>query len=112
MKFSLPTAEIFIPDGLPVEAALARTTHMAISAHQDDIEIMAAAPILDCFQQKELWFTGVVVTDGRGSPRDDLYKDYDDEEMRIVRFKEQKKAAVVGGVRGRRGWVSGAGRRP
>jgi LmbE family N-acetylglucosaminyl deacetylase len=96
MKFSLPTAEIFIPDGLPVEAGLARTTHMAISAHQDDIEIMAAAPILDCFQQKDLWFTGVVVTDGRGSPRDDLYKDYDDEEMRIVRFKEQKKAAVVG----------------
>jgi LmbE family N-acetylglucosaminyl deacetylase len=96
MKFSLPTAEIFIPDGLPVEAALARTTHMAISAHQDDIEIMAAAPILDCFQQKDLWFTGVVVTDGRGSPRDDLYKDYDDEEMRIVRFKEQKKAAIVG----------------
>ena len=96
MKFSLSTAEIFIPDGLPVEAGLARTTHMAISAHQDDIEIMAAAPILDCFQQKDLWFTGVVVTDGRGSPRDDLYKYYDDEEMRIVRFKEQKKAAMVG----------------
>ncbi len=96
MKFHLPTAEIFIPDGLPVEQALARTTHMCISAHQDDIEIMAAGPILDCFQQKELWFTGVVVTDGRGSPRDDLYKDYDDEEMRLVRFKEQKKAAVVG----------------
>ena len=41
-------------------------------------------------------FTGVVVTDGRGSPRDDLYKDYTDEEMRLVRFKEQRKAAVVG----------------
>jgi len=96
MKFHLPTAEIFIPDGLPLEQALARTTHMCIAAHQDDIEIMAAGPILDCFQQKQLWFTGVVVTDGRGSPRDDLYKDYNDEEMRLVRFKEQKKAAVVG----------------
>ena len=96
MKFHLPTAEIFVPDSLPVEQALARTTHMCIAAHQDDIEIMAARPILDCFQQKDLWFTGVVVTDGRGSPRDDLYKDYADEEMRIVRFKEQKKAAVVG----------------
>ena len=97
MKFHLPTAEIFVPDGLPVEQALARTTHMCIAAHQDDIEIMAAGPILECFQQKEkLWFTGVVVTDGRGSPRDDLYKDYSDEEMRIVRFKEQKKAAIVG----------------
>jgi LmbE family N-acetylglucosaminyl deacetylase len=96
MKFQLPTAEIFVPDGLSVKQALARTTHMCIAAHQDDIEIMAACPILDCFQQKNLWFTGVVVTDGRGSPRDDLYKDYTDEDMRIVRFKEQKKAAVVG----------------
>jgi LmbE family N-acetylglucosaminyl deacetylase len=96
MKFHLPTAEIFIPDRLQVEQALARTTHMCISAHQDDIEIMAAGPILDCFQQNELWFTGVVVTDGRGSPRDDLYKEYTDEEMRLVRFKEQKKAAILG----------------
>jgi LmbE family N-acetylglucosaminyl deacetylase len=96
MQFHLPTSEIFIPDGLPVEEALIRTTHLCISAHQDDIEIMAARPILDCFQQKDLWFTGVVVTDGRGSPRDGLYASYDDEEMRLVRFKEQKKAALVG----------------
>ena len=96
MQFHLNTAEIFVPDGLPVEQALARTSHMAIAAHQDDIEIMAAGPILECFQQEDKWFTGVVATDGRGSPRDDLYKNYTDEEMRIVRFKEQKKAAIVG----------------
>jgi LmbE family N-acetylglucosaminyl deacetylase len=36
------------------------------------------------------------MTDGRGSPRDGLYRAYSDEEMRVVRFKEQKKAAVVG----------------
>jgi LmbE family N-acetylglucosaminyl deacetylase len=96
MRFQLDTAEIFIPDGLAPEQALARTTHLAISAHQDDLEIMAAAPIIECFQQPERWFTGVVVTDGRGSPRDDLYKNYDDEQMRLVRFKEQKKAAIVG----------------
>lgn len=96
MNFHLPTVEIFIPDGLPVEQALARTTHMAIAAHQDDLEIMAAAPILECFQQTKQWFSGVVVTDGRGSPRDELYMNYTDEEMRGVRFKEQKKAAVVG----------------
>ena len=96
MRFNLDTAEIFIPDGLPVEQALARTTHMAVTAHQDDIEIMAAEPILQCFQQKDKWFTGVVATDGRGSPRDDLYKDFTDEEMREVRIKEQKKAAFLG----------------
>ena len=96
MHFQLDTAKIFVPDGLPEEQALTRTTHMAIAAHQDDIEIMAAGPILDCFQQPEKWFTGVVATNGRGSPRDDLYKNYTDEEMRAVRFKEQKKAAIVG----------------
>ena len=96
MKFNLNTAELFVPDGLPVEEALARTTHLCVAAHQDDIEIMAANPILACFQQPDKWFTGVVVTDGRGSPRDDLYKDYTDEDMRVVRFKEQKKAAVIG----------------
>jgi LmbE family N-acetylglucosaminyl deacetylase len=96
MKFHLETAEIFVPDNLPVEKALARTTHLCIAAHQDDIEIMATQPILECFQQKEKWFTGVVVTDGRGSPRDSLYKEYNDEEMRLVRFKEQRKAAYTG----------------
>ncbi len=96
MQLYLSTAEIFIPDQLPIDQALARTTHMAISAHQDDIEIMAAAPILDCFQQSDRWFTGVVMTDGRGSPRNGLYAAYDDETMRWTRFKEQRKAAVVG----------------
>ncbi len=96
MRFHMDTADFFVPDGLPEEQALARTTHLAISAHQDDIEIMAAGPIVECYQQTDRWFTGVVVTDGRGSPRDGIYKDYDDEEMRRVRFKEQRKAAFVG----------------
>jgi LmbE family N-acetylglucosaminyl deacetylase len=96
MKFHLDTAEIFVPDNLPLEKALARTTHLCISAHQDDIEIMAANPILECFQREDKWFTGVVVTDGRGSPRNGLYEKYSDEEMRLVRFKEQRKAAMVG----------------
>ena len=96
MNFHLSTAEVYIPDDLPLEQALDRTTHLCIAAHQDDIEIMAAQPILECFQQKDKWFTGVVVTDGRGSPRDNLYKDYTDEDMRLVRFKEQRKAAIVG----------------
>ena len=96
MKFHLDTAEIYIPDQMPEGQALARTTHLCFAAHQDDIEIMAAQPILECFQQEDKWFTGVVVTDGRGSPRDSLYKEYTDEEMRLVRFKEQRKAAIVG----------------
>lgn len=89
-------AEIFVPDGTPVEQALARTTHLAVGAHQDDLEIMAYRGILECFQQADKWFCGVNVTNGAGSPRDDLYKDYTDEMMQVVRRKEQKKAAVVG----------------
>ena len=79
MKFNLDTAEIFVPDGLSAEEALARTTHMAVGAQQDD-----------------KWFCGVVVTNGSGPPREDLYKDYTDEAMQVVRRKEQKKAAVIG----------------
>ena len=96
MKLNLETAEVFVPDGLPPEEAIARTTHMAVGAHQDDLEIMAFDGILKCFQRDDKWFTGVVVTNGSGSPRNGLYKDYTDEEMRVVRRKEQKKAAVVG----------------
>lgn len=96
MKFYLDTAEVYIPDNESMELALSRTTHLCFAAHQDDIEIMAAQPILECFQQQDKWFTGVVVTDGRGSPRDDLYKEYSDDDMRHVRFKEQHKAAFVG----------------
>jgi LmbE family N-acetylglucosaminyl deacetylase len=90
------TAEIFVPDGLPSDQALKRTTHLAVAAHQDDIEIMAANPILECYQRNDRWFTGVVVTDGRGSPRNGIYGRYDDEEMRSVRLKEQRKAAMIG----------------
>ncbi len=96
MKFHQPASELFIPDGQALPGALARTTHLAVSAHQDDLEIMAAAAILECFQSREKWFTGAVVTDGRGSPREGLYKDYSDDEMTEIRRKEQKKAAVVG----------------
>jgi LmbE family N-acetylglucosaminyl deacetylase len=96
MKLNMDSSDIFIPDSTPVMDALARTTHMGIGAHQDDLEIMAVAGILECFQQEDKWFCGVTVTDGRGSPRDGLYKNYTDEEMRIVRRKEQIKAAVVG----------------
>ena len=96
MELHLQSAEIYVPDGLPLEQALARTTHLAIAAHQDDLEIMAAAPILVCFQRSDAWFTGVVVTDGRGSPRSGIYGNYTDDQMRQVRLKEQRKAAFVG----------------
>jgi LmbE family N-acetylglucosaminyl deacetylase len=96
MRFHNSSADLFVPDGLPPEAALARTTHLAISAHQDDIEIMAYHGIAECFGRKEKWFTGVVGTNGAGSPRSGIYGDSTDEEMQKVRLAEQRKAAYVG----------------
>ncbi len=96
MQFGLDSAEIFVPDGLPVAQALARTTHMAIGAHQDDLEIMAFDGISQCFQRDDKWLCGIVVTNGSGSPRDDLYRNYTDQAMRAIRRQEQKKAAIVG----------------
>ncbi len=87
---------MFIPDGIAEEQALKRTTHLCIAAHQDDIEFMAYAPISECFGQKEKWFCGVVVTDGAGSPRNGLYANYTDEQMKAIRIEEQKKAATIG----------------
>ncbi len=96
MKLSKESAEVFVPDGADVESAISRVTHVAIAAHQDDVEIMALDGILTCFGVPDRHFMGVIMTDGSGSPRDSLYARYTDAEMRIVRKKEQKKAAIVG----------------
>src|SRR5579864_8586191 len=96
MRFHNWSADLFVPDGLDVPAALARTTHLAISAHQDDIEIMAYHGIAQCFGSRDRWFTGVVVTNGAGSPRAGIYGSYTDAEMQKVRLIEQRKAAYVG----------------
>lgn len=89
-------SSIFVPDGKTTEEALSRTTHLAISAHQDDIELMAPQGVLDCFGSKDKFFTGVVTADGAGSPRNGIYANYSDEDMKEVRIREQQKAAFVG----------------
>lgn len=53
MRCRLDTAKIYIPDAMPEEQALARTNHLCFAVHQDDIEIMAAASILECVQQED-----------------------------------------------------------
>lgn len=96
MKLYNSTAEIYIPDQKPVDEAIKRTTHMAIGAHQDDIEIMAYDGIIKCFNHPENFFFGVVVTNGSGSAREGDYATYTDEQMIQVRKVEQKKAAFLG----------------
>ena len=96
MQFHNSNADLFIPDGTVPEAALARTTHLCIAAHQDDIEIMAYHGIAECFGQADKWFAGIVATSGAGSPRSGIYGGYSDQEMQKVRLLEQRKAAYVG----------------
>lgn len=96
MKLHRPAADIFIPDNTHVSAALTRTTHMGIGAHQDDLEFFAVHGILECYGQKDRWFAGVTVTDGAGSSRTGIYEQLTDAEMVEVRRGEQRKAAVIG----------------
>lgn len=96
MELNATNAEIFVPDGTGDDEALARTTHMAIGAHPDDLEIMGPSLILACYGRKDQWYCGVVTTDGSGSPRGNLYADTSDAAMTVIRQQEQRKAAYVG----------------
>lgn len=97
MNFSQPAADLLIPDGAPAAAALARTTHLCVAAHQDDIEIMAYHGIAECHGRADRGFTGVVVTDGGGSPRAGQFAACTDEQMKLIRRDEQRAAARLGG---------------
>ena len=91
-------ADTFISDGTSAQEALARTTHLAIGAHSDDLEIMAYHGIVDCYgyRNTDKWFSGITVTDGRGSSRSGPYSYCTDEEMADIRKNEQRQAAMVG----------------
>jgi len=96
MRLSRQDADVFVPDGTPMPEALRRATHVCVGTHQDDQEFMAFHGIAECFGRKDRGFAGVVVTNGAGSARTDIYADYTNEDMVRVRVKEQRKAAVVG----------------
>lgn len=96
MRFHLPTAATFIPDGVPAEQAFARITHLGIGAHQDDLEFMAFHGILECYEREDRWFGGVTCTNGSGSSRTGPYAAFSDEDMMAIRRKEQDTAARIG----------------
>ena len=97
LELTNPGAEVFVPDDAGIDEALARTTHLAVGAHPDDIPIMALDGIGQCFGRHDQWFLGVTVTDGSGSPRGGRYGGYTDEQMRETRMLEEKQAARTGG---------------
>lgn len=96
MRFQNPNARLFVPDGAEEAAALLRTTDLCIAAHPDDIEFMAYNGIADCFAKRDRWFSGLVLTDGAGSPRSGEYANCTDKEMKDIRAREQEAAAMAG----------------
>ena len=98
LEFSRPEADIFDPlnSGLSFAEVLARTTHLCVVAHQDDIEIMAHHGIAECYGRTDKFFTGVVVTNGAGSPRAGPYAHFTDDQMQALRRSEQRRAAELG----------------
>ena len=88
--------DFYVPDGMEISEALARTSHLAIGAHPDDLEIMAYHGIAQCYGELGQWFSGVTCTDGAGSSRVGPYAKYTDLEMVAIRQEEQRQAAMVG----------------
>jgi len=91
-----PSPDIFIPDGMARDAAIARTTHLGIGAHQDDLEFMAFQGIIECFHSSENWFGGIICTDGSGSPHAGSYAEIPPAELSKIRRQEQRLAAEMG----------------
>lgn len=87
---------IYVPDHEDPLVALSKTTHLAVGAHQDDIEIMAIDGILACYQNADRHFAACTVTDGRGTPRAGAFEHVTDAEMVEIRANEQNKAAEIG----------------
>jgi LmbE family N-acetylglucosaminyl deacetylase len=81
MKFSRPEADVFLPAGGDAAQALARTTHLCVIAHQDDIEINAYPAVTECLGRADRFFTGVVMTNGAGSARTGKFAHVTDAQM-------------------------------
>ncbi|MEC7487122.1 MAG: PIG-L family deacetylase [Verrucomicrobiota bacterium] len=93
---SSSSADLYISGQLSVAEAQARTSHLGIGAHQDDLEFMAYHGIATCYEQDSAWFSGITCTDGRGSARTGTFADKSDEEIAAIRVQEQRRAAEIG----------------
>jgi LmbE family N-acetylglucosaminyl deacetylase len=91
-----PSADVYVPDGTLESQAFTRTTDMAVGAHQDDLEVMAVAPIAECYEDATRSFTGIVCGDGAGSPRSGPFAGMPDDRMVELRRQEQQEAADLG----------------
>ena len=96
MNFSQTQSNFYSPRGEDFRTALSSTTHLGIGAHADDLEILAFPGISACYGHAKNRFSGVVVTDGAGSPRTGTFASMSNAEMIPQRQKEQRQAADLG----------------
>jgi len=89
-------ATFHVPDGVSVDEAMKRTKVLAIGAHADDLELMAAPAIMQAYTGDPYTFTGIVLTDGRSSPKTGPYAECTTEQMIRLRQEEQMRAADIG----------------
>ena len=80
-----------------IESAAQQVTHLAIGAHQDDLEFMAYHGIAACYKKAETWFAGVTVTNGEGSSLGGKFANLTPQQLGRLRVEEQNKAAELGG---------------
>jgi LmbE family N-acetylglucosaminyl deacetylase len=93
---ALRVPHLYVPDGTPIDAALARTTYLGIVAHPDDLELLALPWIAECHDRANRWFTGIICADGARSPRRGRFAALSDDEIARIRVNEQRRAAELG----------------
>lgn len=95
-ELSAPNLSVHSPDGVTLQQALARATHIGVMAHQDDLEFSAFHGIARCYSNEQSWFLGIICTDGAGSVRPPHLANLTGDELSAVRYEEQNRAADIG----------------
>ena len=80
---------------VPKSASGAAVRYMAVSAHKDDVEMLALDGIFKAYREGG-GFAAAVLTDGGQCPRSKEYAAVGDEDMALLRTAEQKRAAEAG----------------
>lgn len=88
--------DFYIPDGAIAPEAQARTSHLGIGAHADDLEFMAYHGISACYEEEMHWFSGITCTNGAGSVRTGSHAGTTDTALVNLRAQEQRHAAEIG----------------
>ncbi len=97
MKYHKQEADCWVNNSFTsIELAAESATHLAIGAHQDDLEFMAYHGIASCYKESDKWFAGITVTDGVGSALGGDFVDLTPQELGALRVEEQRQAAELG----------------